>query len=74
MTKLKNFKKSFNQMIVSFYQNPKYKEVIQFKCGGKSRLIKKNKAGDSVHNPNAKTRPVLDNGFISTNNLLKKPK
>lgn len=74
MIKLKNFKESFNQMTISFQQNPQYTKVIQFKNGGKSRLIRKNKAGTSIHNPNAKTRSILDNGFISTTNLLKKRK
>lgn len=74
MIKLKNFKESFNQMLISFCQNSNYTKVVQFKNGGKSKLIRKNRVSGNVHNPNAKTRSVLDNGFISTNNLLKKPK
>lgn len=71
---LKNFNECFNQMLISFYQNLQYNKITQFKNGGKQKLIKKNRAQNSVHNPNAKTRSVLDNGFITTNNLFKKSK
>lgn len=74
MIELKNFKESFNQIAISFYKNPQYAKTIYFKNGGKQRLIRKNRANSSLHNPNAKTRSILDNGFISTTNLLKKKK